>query len=285
MVKVSDKLQGISRRDLLRLTKHFGISSTLLAAGGADGRCLLFASRGSCQLNLRETLQGRGQAHAQIRRRGLQREEPADRAGRLPAMGERPGRAHRRSNPRRVYRQQPDLRSAQLREENSAGHRRHLCGLNPEFSRRRALSERTGLRLYVPVQGVAILLPVSPGEPEGPARPDAQAPQGRVPVQPRGVARHPAWPEVEGQAAGEERNRVGRNQEPRYRHAAWPHRHEPDEPEPDPDCLVGDPRRSQAGPSSTAPRHGRRLLPTRICRRWSPRSSIWNSSAVRNTPR
>ena len=37
MVKVSDKLRGISRRDLLRLTKHFGISSTLLAAGGLTG--------------------------------------------------------------------------------------------------------------------------------------------------------------------------------------------------------------------------------------------------------
>ena len=32
-----DKLQGVSRRDLLRLTKHFGITSTLLAAGGLTG--------------------------------------------------------------------------------------------------------------------------------------------------------------------------------------------------------------------------------------------------------
>jgi TRAP-type C4-dicarboxylate transport system substrate-binding protein len=32
MFKVTDKLRGISRRDLLRLTKHFGITSTLMAA-------------------------------------------------------------------------------------------------------------------------------------------------------------------------------------------------------------------------------------------------------------
>lgn len=37
MNNVSDKLRGISRRDLLQLTKQFGISSTLLAAGGLTG--------------------------------------------------------------------------------------------------------------------------------------------------------------------------------------------------------------------------------------------------------
>jgi TRAP-type C4-dicarboxylate transport system substrate-binding protein len=37
MQNLSEKLKGISRRDLLRLTKHFGISSTLMAAGGLTG--------------------------------------------------------------------------------------------------------------------------------------------------------------------------------------------------------------------------------------------------------
>ncbi|GBE44818.1 2,3-diketo-L-gulonate-binding periplasmic protein YiaO precursor [bacterium BMS3Bbin10] len=37
MQNLSEKLKGISRRDLLRLTKHFGITSTLLAAGGLTG--------------------------------------------------------------------------------------------------------------------------------------------------------------------------------------------------------------------------------------------------------
>lgn len=37
MQSVSEKLRGISRRDVLRLTKQFGISSTLLAAGGLTG--------------------------------------------------------------------------------------------------------------------------------------------------------------------------------------------------------------------------------------------------------
>ena len=37
METVSEKLRGISRRDLLRLTKQFGISSTLIAAGGLTG--------------------------------------------------------------------------------------------------------------------------------------------------------------------------------------------------------------------------------------------------------
>ena len=37
MQNITDKLKGISRRDLLRLTKHFGITSTLLAAGGLTG--------------------------------------------------------------------------------------------------------------------------------------------------------------------------------------------------------------------------------------------------------
>lgn len=37
MFKVSEKLKGISRRDLLRLTKHFGVTSTLMAAGGLTG--------------------------------------------------------------------------------------------------------------------------------------------------------------------------------------------------------------------------------------------------------
>jgi len=41
MFKVSDKLRGISRRDLLRLTKHYGITSTLLAAGGLTGTVTL----------------------------------------------------------------------------------------------------------------------------------------------------------------------------------------------------------------------------------------------------
>ena len=36
MQNITDKLKGISRRDLLRLTKHFGITSTLLAAGGLN---------------------------------------------------------------------------------------------------------------------------------------------------------------------------------------------------------------------------------------------------------
>lgn len=34
---LSDKLKGISRRDLLRLTKRFGITTTMLAAGGLTG--------------------------------------------------------------------------------------------------------------------------------------------------------------------------------------------------------------------------------------------------------
>jgi TRAP-type transport system periplasmic protein len=34
---LTEKLKHVSRRDLLRLTKHFGISSTLLAAGGLTG--------------------------------------------------------------------------------------------------------------------------------------------------------------------------------------------------------------------------------------------------------
>ena len=34
---LSEKLKHISRRDLLRLTKQFGISSTLLAAGSLTG--------------------------------------------------------------------------------------------------------------------------------------------------------------------------------------------------------------------------------------------------------
>lgn len=40
-MKVYDKLQGISRRDLLRVTGRFGISSTLLAAGGLTGAVTL----------------------------------------------------------------------------------------------------------------------------------------------------------------------------------------------------------------------------------------------------
>lgn len=34
---LNDKLKNISRRDLLRLTKHFGVTTTLLAAGGLAG--------------------------------------------------------------------------------------------------------------------------------------------------------------------------------------------------------------------------------------------------------
>ena len=37
---VSEKFRGISRRDLLKLTRQFGVTSTLLAAGGFGG-CLL----------------------------------------------------------------------------------------------------------------------------------------------------------------------------------------------------------------------------------------------------
>ena len=37
MTKLSEKLQGISRRDMLRLTKQFGITSTMLAAGSLTG--------------------------------------------------------------------------------------------------------------------------------------------------------------------------------------------------------------------------------------------------------
>lgn len=37
MITASDKLKGISRRELLRLTKRFGITTTLLAAGGLTG--------------------------------------------------------------------------------------------------------------------------------------------------------------------------------------------------------------------------------------------------------
>lgn len=41
MKTISDKLRGISRRDLLRLTKQFGMTSTLLAAGGMGGAVTL----------------------------------------------------------------------------------------------------------------------------------------------------------------------------------------------------------------------------------------------------
>ena len=41
MLTASDKLKGISRRDLLRLTKQFGITSTLVAAGGLTGTVTL----------------------------------------------------------------------------------------------------------------------------------------------------------------------------------------------------------------------------------------------------
>ena len=37
MTKISEKLQGISRRDMLRLTKQFGLTSTMLAAGSLTG--------------------------------------------------------------------------------------------------------------------------------------------------------------------------------------------------------------------------------------------------------
>jgi len=37
VTSISEKLQGISRRDMLRLTKQFGITSTLFAAGGLTG--------------------------------------------------------------------------------------------------------------------------------------------------------------------------------------------------------------------------------------------------------
>jgi TRAP-type C4-dicarboxylate transport system substrate-binding protein len=37
VTKLSEKLQGISRRDMLRLTKQFGITSTMLAAGSLTG--------------------------------------------------------------------------------------------------------------------------------------------------------------------------------------------------------------------------------------------------------
>ncbi|GAB4228187.1 MAG: TRAP transporter substrate-binding protein [Methyloligellaceae bacterium] len=37
MSDLTSKLKGISRRDLLRLTKHYGLTSTLLAAGGLTG--------------------------------------------------------------------------------------------------------------------------------------------------------------------------------------------------------------------------------------------------------
>ncbi|MCR9087056.1 MAG: TRAP transporter substrate-binding protein [Rhodobacteraceae bacterium] len=42
-MKIANKLAGISRRDLMRLTGRFGVSSVLLAAGGAGG-ALSFAS-------------------------------------------------------------------------------------------------------------------------------------------------------------------------------------------------------------------------------------------------
>ncbi|MBB4301266.1 TRAP-type C4-dicarboxylate transport system substrate-binding protein [Rhodobium orientis] len=41
MLTASEKLKGISRRDLLRLTKQFGITSTLVAAGGLTGTVTL----------------------------------------------------------------------------------------------------------------------------------------------------------------------------------------------------------------------------------------------------
>ena len=41
-----DKLKDISRRDMLRLTKHFGITSTLLAAGGLTGDVFFPGSNG-----------------------------------------------------------------------------------------------------------------------------------------------------------------------------------------------------------------------------------------------
>jgi TRAP-type transport system periplasmic protein len=37
VTKLSEKLQGVSRRDMLRLTKQFGLTSTLLAAGSLTG--------------------------------------------------------------------------------------------------------------------------------------------------------------------------------------------------------------------------------------------------------
>lgn len=41
MLTATDKLKGISRRDVLRLTKRFGITSTLIAAGGLTGTVTL----------------------------------------------------------------------------------------------------------------------------------------------------------------------------------------------------------------------------------------------------
>ncbi|MCW2310208.1 TRAP transporter substrate-binding protein [Rhodobium gokarnense] len=41
MLTASEKLKGISRRDILRLTKQFGITSTLVAAGGLTGTVTL----------------------------------------------------------------------------------------------------------------------------------------------------------------------------------------------------------------------------------------------------
>jgi hypothetical protein len=71
-MSIGDKLSGISRRDLMRLSGRFGMSSVLLAAGSMGGGITLASLAKAAESTYDKRFRQGAQAHAEIRRRRLQ---------------------------------------------------------------------------------------------------------------------------------------------------------------------------------------------------------------------
>ena len=205
-MKVSDKLKGISRRDLLRLTKHFGVTSTLLAAGGLTGAVSFSRLAEAANSTYEKRFKTPAKHKLKFGAAGFnERNLLIERAGVLQFINDLEERTEGEIRVEFIGNNQicgqlncvkktqqgiVDFYAAST--QNSAGGAPYLNVLDYAY--------------HVPVPGVPISLPVSSRQPESAARPDAQEAQYRIPVQPCRTARHHAGPEMEGQAAGHERH-------------------------------------------------------------------------------
>ena len=161
-MNISEKLNAISRRDLFRLSKQFGISSTLLATGAFGGAMSLTSLAKAAESTYEKRFANEPRHTLKFGASGFNaRNLLIERAGCLEFARDL---EERTEGEIRVEFIGDNQICGQLScvEKDPAWHRRHLRRLDPELRRRRALPERARLRLHVPGSGVAVPFPVQP---------------------------------------------------------------------------------------------------------------------------
>ena len=247
---IYDRMKGVSRRDFFKIAGTYGMSSTLLAAGTLGGAMTAanLANAAESQYNRRYAKEAKHQL--KFGAAGFNQDNLLiERAGCLEFVRDLEERTDGEIRVEFIGNNQICGQLSAVLRKAQQGIIDHLCRLDPELGRWRALSERAGLCLYVPQPGRSVLLHVLPRIAEASCVIRSRRCHGLkflfTHAELRGIQLGLAWEDKEtvtsiDQLAGT-KNRVTGTQ-------LGPHRDECAQPEPGAGGLGRNPRRPQAGP-------------------------------------